>query len=181
MTPAGVAQAPLPMLADALRPSGCYNVKSLRLKGFVAWLFERFSGEVGAMAAEEWPLLRRELLALPGIGPETADSILLYAVGRPTFVVDAYTRRLLVRLGLAGERSRYEEVRQLFMANLRADVQLFNEYHALVVRHAKERCLSKPRQELCADCILGLGGHCLHPVAPPFLGPIEGFVGLTDQ
>jgi endonuclease-3 related protein len=181
LTAAGMNGAALHRLAEAIRPSGYYNVKSRRLKGFLEWLFLRYGGEVEGMLAGEWQPLRAELLAVPGIGPETADSILLYAAGKPTFVVDAYTRRLLARLGVMGEGSRYEEVRRYFMDRLPVDAPLFNEYHALVVRHAKERCRTRPQAVLCAGCGLGREGHCLHPVAASLFGPVEGLVGLADQ
>jgi endonuclease-3 related protein len=90
-----------------------------------------------------------ELHAVRGIGPETCDSILLYAGHKPSFVVDAYTKRLFSRLGLIDENSQYEEVRTLFMVNLPADVELYNEYHALIVQHCKEFCRKKP---LCGHC-----------------------------
>ncbi len=138
-------------LAETIRPAGYFNVKSVRLKGFISWLFDRFEGSVERMAGEDWPRLRKELLTVKGIGPETADSILLYACGKPTFVVDAYTKRLLTGLGLITGKEGYEEVRALFMNNLPADVALFNEYHALIVQHAKEHCRKKP---LCPGCPL---------------------------
>jgi endonuclease-3 related protein len=96
-------------------------------------------------------MLRKDLLQVRGIGPETADSILLYAGSKPTFVVDAYTRRLFYRLGLLPEDAGYDDTRALFMANLPAEVQLFNEYHALIVGHCKQYCRKKPR---CNGCPL---------------------------
>ena len=96
--------------------------------------------------------LREELLSLNGIGPETADSILLYALDKPTFVVDAYTIRLFSRLGLCTEKAKYHEVQSLFMDHLKPDVQLFNEYHGLIVRHGKERCRTKV--PFCDECTL---------------------------
>ena len=138
-------------LAQVIRPAGFFNVKSARLKGFVAWLAERFGGSLERMFAGDWQELRRELLAVHGIGPETGDSILLYAGHKPTFVVDAYTKRIFSRLGIIAPSASYEEVRSLFMDNLPADVLLFNEYHALIVEHAKSCCRTKPR---CAGCPL---------------------------
>ncbi|HTP65648.1 MAG TPA: endonuclease III domain-containing protein [Geobacteraceae bacterium] len=151
LSPASLRYVPVERLAEAIRPAGYYNVKSVRLKGFIFWLFDRFSGSLERMSREEWPVLREELLAVKGIGPETADSILLYACGKPTFVVDAYTRRLLAGLGLITGKEGYEEVRALFMDNLPADVALFNEFHALIVQHAKEHCRKRP---LCPGCPL---------------------------
>ncbi|HEX9024553.1 MAG TPA: endonuclease III domain-containing protein [Geobacteraceae bacterium] len=142
---------PVEKLAEAIRPAGYYNVKSERLKGFISWLFANYGGSVEEMAEAEWSALREELLKVRGIGPETCDSILLYACGKPTFVVDAYTKRLLASLGLISGNEGYKEVRRLFMDNLPHDVTLFNEYHALIVQHAKEHCRKRPR---CAGCAL---------------------------
>lgn len=146
-------------LAELIRPSGFFNVKSARLKGFVAWLLERH-GSLDAMFSVEWPRLREELIAVKGIGPETCDSILLYAGGKPSFVVDAYTRRLLSRLGLAREDDDYHRVRALFMDRLPPDVQLFNEYHALMVEQCKRHCRKTPACDGCP-----LQSFCTHPVA----------------
>jgi endonuclease-3 related protein len=96
------------------------------------------------------PVLRRELLAVNGIGPETADSILLYALGKPVFVIDAYTKRVLLRHRLIKKDAGYTEVQNLFMRRLKPDVKLFNEYHALMVKVGKEFCLkNKPRCQAC--------------------------------
>lgn len=138
-------------LAELIRPAGFFNVKSRRLKAFVAWLFDRYDGSLERMFSGDWQALRRELLAVDGIGPETCDAILLYAGHQPTFVVDAYTRRLFHRLGLLPERAGYEETRALFMAHLPPDVSLFNEYHALIVEHCKRFCRTKPQ---CHGCPL---------------------------
>ncbi len=155
-------------LAGVIRPAGFFNVKSARLKEFVRWLFERHVGDLERMFAGDWRKLRDELLRVRGIGAETCDSILLYAGGKPSFVVDAYTRRLFSRLGLVSAAAGYEEVRALFMGHLPADVELFNEYHALIVEHCKVYCRKKP---LCGDCFLRTlcpyPRHGLHPVSPP--------------
>jgi endonuclease-3 related protein len=137
-------------LAELIRPSGFFNIKSARLKHFIGWLLERY-GSLDAMFAGDWRLLREELLAVRGIGRETCDSMLLYAGGKPSFVVDAYTRRLLSRLGLVRETESYEEVRSLFMNSLPHDSDLFNEYHALIVEQCKRHCRKKP---LCQGCPL---------------------------
>jgi len=143
-------------LAELIRPSGFFNVKSARLKDFIGWVLERH-GSLDAMFEGDWQLLREELLAVRGIGRETCDSILLYAGGKPSFVVDAYTKRLCSRLGLAGEEAGYEELRALFMNALPQDSALFNEYHALIVEHCKRHCRKKP---LCDGCPLkGLSLH----------------------
>ncbi len=151
LSPSALWDAPVEKLADVIRPAGYYNVKSVRLKGFITWLFDRFAGCVELMSREDLPRLREELLTVKGVGPETADSILLYACGKPTFVVDAYTKRLLTGLGLIAGKESYEEVRALFMDNLPTNVELFNEYHALIVQHAKEHCRKRP---LCPGCPL---------------------------
>jgi len=138
-------------LARLIRPSGYFNVKSRRLKDFTAWLSLNHHGSLERMFAGNWQELREELLRVRGIGPETADSILLYAGNKPTFVVDAYTRRLFRRLGLLPEAAGYDQTRALFMAGLPVDVRLFNEYHAQIVQQCKRFCRSKP---LCSGCPL---------------------------
>jgi endonuclease-3 related protein len=150
LSPAALRDLPAGKLAEVIRPSGFFNVKSERLKGFIAWLFMQYGGSLERMFAGEWPELREELLAVKGIGPETCDSILLYAGSKPSFVVDAYTRRLLASLGRISGKERYEDIRALFMENLPPDVTLFNEYHALIVHHAKEHCRKKPCCDGCA-------------------------------
>lgn len=137
-------------LAELIRPSGFFNVKSDRLKEFVGWMLDRY-GSLEAMFSGEWQPLREELLAVRGIGRETCDSILLYAGDKPSFVVDAYTKRLFSRLGLVSESAGYEEIRALFMNALPHDRALFNEYHALIVEHCKRHCRKKP---LCEGCPL---------------------------
>ena len=138
-------------LAQFIRPAGYFNVKSRRLKDFTSWLFLNHQGSLERMFTGNWRDLRAELLRVRGIGPETADSILLYAGNKPTFVVDAYTRRLFQRLGLLKEAAGYEETRALFMNNLPEDVPLFNEYHAQIVEQCKRFCRVKP---LCSGCPL---------------------------
>lgn len=138
-------------LAELIRPSGYFNIKASRLKSFISFLFENFEGALGRMFALELGLLRHKLLEVKGIGPETADSILLYAGKYPVFVVDAYTKRIFSRIGLIQGEHTYHQVQEFFMNNLESERQLFNEYHALIVRHAKEYCRTKP---LCYDCPL---------------------------
>lgn len=157
LTPAALRDLPMEKLAESIRPAGFFNVKSIRLKSFVNWLFASYEGNLELMFAGDWQELRTELLAVPGIGRETCDSILLYAGNKPSFVVDAYTKRLLFRLGLIAEKAGYEEVRALFMENLPAEVGLFNEYHALVVQHCKTHCRKKP---ICSSCHLSLFCSC---------------------
>jgi endonuclease-3 related protein len=136
-------------LADCLRPVGYFNVKARRLRAFcAAYLAEGGLDRLSGLPTET---LRRRLLGVHGVGPETADDMLLYAFHRPVFVVDAYTRRIFSRLGLLTGTEGYETIRRGFEAALGPDVPLLNEYHALIVRHGKEVCRSKPR---CAGCCL---------------------------
>jgi len=138
-------------LAGMIRPSGYYNVKSRRLKAFLAFLRDEFRGSLDVMFSEDVPMLRQKLLGIKGIGAETADSILLYAGGKPVFVVDAYTRRILSRHGIVATRSSYGEIQRLFMDRLPADAALFNQYHALIVYTGKNYCRKQPR---CQECPL---------------------------
>jgi endonuclease-3 related protein len=139
------------VLAEKIRPSGYFNLKARRLKNLLALISrEEPAGDLDLFFAQETATLREKLLSAKGIGPETADSILLYAAGKPVFVVDAYTYRMLTRHGLIGEETDYAEMQELFMAALPADAALFNEYHALIVRLGKEYCKkSRPRCQQC--------------------------------
>jgi len=152
LTPAGIAALADGRLEALIRPAGYFNQKADRIRRFVAHLQQRHGGSLERLLAGEPAALRVELLALKGVGPETADSILLYAGGHPSFVVDAYTRRLGERIGFLDGTEGYETVRQYFMQRLPAAAPLFNEYHALIVEHAKVRC--RKRAPLCADCPL---------------------------
>lgn len=138
-------------LAAMIRPSGYFNIKAKRLKSFITFLFDKFNGDLDRMFSLPLASLRHELLSVKGIGPETADSILLYAGSHPTFVVDAYTKRIFSRLGLLHAEHTYNQVQDFFHEHLNKDVKLFNEYHALIVNHAKEYCRTKP---LCHGCPL---------------------------
>ena len=141
-------------LAKLIRPAGYYNLKAKRLKNLLRFFILRYQGDMGRMALAEAKVLRQELLTVSGIGPETADSILLYGLGKPVFVVDAYTKRILSRHGIIEEGMDYDGVQRLFMLGLRKDAKLFNEYHALLVRLGKDFCLKgKPR---CLTCPLKL-------------------------
>ena len=151
LTAQALTAAPEAELAGFLRPAGYYNLKARRVKNFLAVLQDRYHGAMESMAREDLRMLRPELLEVKGIGPETADSILLYALNKPTFVVDTYTFRILNRHHLAPESCTYEELRRLFMDHLRPDVGLYREYHALLVRLGKEFCRPQPR---CEDCLL---------------------------
>ena len=139
-------------LRELIRPSGFFNQKAARLRGFCTFYLDQ-GGEAGIAGLDD---PRDALLALHGIGPETADSMLLYALHTPVFVIDAYTRRIFTRLGLADPQVPYEELQTFFHARLPLDAPLFNEYHALIVQHAKQHCRSKPRCEGCPlrhDCV----------------------------
>jgi len=142
---------PADYLEHLIRPSGYFRVKARRLKGLLELIVTRFGGEVEAMGELGLIAAREALLAVKGVGPETADSILLYALDKPVFVVDAYTRRILCRHELVPEEAGYDEIQALFMDNLAADPALFNEYHALIVRLAKEHCRRRPA---CGGCPL---------------------------
>jgi len=151
LDPVVLAEMPEAELAARFRPAGYYNLKARRVKNFLTFLAARFENSLEKMAQEELDSLRGKLLGLHGIGPETADSILLYALHKPTFVVDAYTFRILSRHDLVTEPCSYEDLRQLFMERLPAEVPLYQEFHALLVRLGKEFCRPKPR---CAGCPL---------------------------
>jgi endonuclease-3 related protein len=143
---------PVPELEERLRPAGYFRLKTRRLRNFLEFLRDAAGHRIEALAERDLPSLREALLAVKGVGPETADSILLYALGRPVFVIDAYTFRILSRHGLVPEEAGYHELQDLFMDVLPSDAALFNEYHALLVRVAKAWCAkAAPR---CAGCPL---------------------------
>jgi endonuclease-3 related protein len=152
LSPDGLLRLDETKLASLIRPTGYYNAKARKLKAFVEHLSQSYDNDLDALFRGDTEELRRELLSIHGIGPETADSILLYAAGKPVFVVDAYTRRLMNRLGFVSENVTYHELQKLFMDNLPLDVALFQEYHALIVAHAKFVC--RKRDPLCDDCPL---------------------------
>ncbi|MDA8389637.1 MAG: endonuclease [Gammaproteobacteria bacterium] len=147
------------VLAAAIRPAGYFNVKARRLQAFCAWL--QAQGGIEGLAERPTAQLRADMLAVHGVGPETADDMLLYALERPVFVVDAYTRRIFARLGLLSGEESYEEIRALFEGDLPARADLFKEYHALIVTHGKGVCRPRPRCEACclqSDCAHGVRG-----------------------
>jgi len=149
-------QMPLSELARLIYPCGYYNAKALKLKAFAHWL-GRYDDNLDRLFTTDTYCLRQQLLSVHGIGQETADSIILYAANKPVFVIDAYTRRIINRIGLAPDRNSYAAYQALFMDNLPADTQLFNEYHALLVCLAKNVCRSHP---LCPQCCLNNICHC---------------------
>jgi len=149
-----ILHVPQRRLAAWIRPAGYFNVKTKRLRNFCAWYVAR--GGEKKLRRVDTAVLRHELLSINGVGPETADDILLYAFHRPVFVIDAYTRRLLSRLQLAAGDEPYEHLREHIETRLQGEtrgqretVSLYNEYHALIVRHAKEFCRPRPRCEIC--------------------------------
>ncbi len=142
---------PLEQRAQLVDRSGWVDAAARKLKALAEYLGKRFQDDLGAMAREETDSLRAELTGVHGIGEETADDILLYALGKPTFVIDAYTRRLFSRLEMAPETGRYSVYQDLFAAKLPSDPELFGEYHALIVRHVVNTCQKQP---LCKGCCL---------------------------
>ncbi|HYA38523.1 MAG TPA: endonuclease III domain-containing protein [Candidatus Methylomirabilis sp.] len=154
LSPRSIVKAHPKRLAAWLKPSGYFNIKAVRLRAMCRWLLER--GGVRKLAKLPTHDLRRTLLAVHGIGAETADDILLYAFRRPVFVIDAYTRRIFHRLGLIRGTEDYETLRRLFENALGPDVRLCNEYHALIVVHGKDICKKRPRCDRC----------CLNAVCP---------------
>jgi endonuclease-3 related protein len=149
LNPEGIHHLKRSELARLIKSSGYYRIKTDRLKSFIDFLFEEYDGNIKKMGRERLGELREKLLGVKGIGPETADSILLYGLKKPIFVVDAYTRRILSRHGIISEKASYEEVQKLFMDYLPRDEKLFNEYHALFVYLGKTVCKKIPRCELC--------------------------------
>jgi endonuclease-3 related protein len=152
LTPRGIETVPSRRLARLIRSSGYFRQKTKKVKAFVNFLRREYQGSLRKMFRAPTAVLREQLLGVHGIGPETADSILLYAGGHPVFVVDAYTRRMLERHGLAHSRLGYEEVRELFERSLSPDAALYNEFHALIVHTGKHFC--RPREPRCGDCPL---------------------------
>lgn len=145
-----LAELPAALLAEYIRPAGYYNVKAGRLHNLCTCVREFGDGDLASFLGLPTDELRELLLSVKGIGPETADCILLYAAEKPAFVVDAYTHRILSRHNLIGEEYGYGEIRDLFMDNLKVDVPLYNEYHALLVRAGKEFCRkSRPDCDAC--------------------------------
>jgi endonuclease-3 related protein len=138
-------------VASCLKPAGYFNVKTRRLKNFLTFLNQKFEGRLENLFSEAMPVLKQKLLAVNGIGHETADSIILYAARKPVFVVDAYTIRIFSRVGVLKETDHYEKIQNYFTGHLPSSERLFNEYHALIVKLAKECCRKKP---LCAKCPL---------------------------
>jgi len=148
-TPLGLHTLPGDTLASLIRPSGYFNIKARRLKNFLSFLFEEYGGDIDTLLKEDGQILRKKLLNVNGMGPETVDSILLYAAGYPIFVVDAYTKRIFSRHSFIPPDAGYQQVQSLFMETLPRDPVLFNEYHALIVRVGKDLCRKNPLCSLC--------------------------------
>lgn len=154
LSPLALRSLSSPDLSELIHSCGYYNAKTVKLKAFAEWLAERFNDSLEKMFAGDTASLREELLEVHGVGEETADSILLYAGNKPVFVIDAYTRRIIDRLDLKPRGDRYTDYQNLFMNNLPHDVQMFNEYHALLVALGKNVCLkNKPFCQVC--CLAG--------------------------
>ncbi len=149
LEPLKLLKLPPLKLAELIRPAGYFNIKTKRLRNFLKFFVENYDGSAKKMKAEPLSKLREELLAVNGVGRETADSILLYALDKPIFVCDTYTYRILTRHNLCGEEADYDELQSIFMDNLPEDINLFNEFHALMVRAGKEFCKPKPACEAC--------------------------------
>jgi len=136
-------------LSRLIRPSGYYNVKAGRLKNFICFLKRKYGSSLDRLSRLKTDMLRDELLSINGIGPETCDSILLYAFKRPVFVVDAYTRRIFSRHGSFSKDASYDDMQRFFMRAIPASSKLYNEYHALIVRLGKEFCRTNPDCDGC--------------------------------
>lgn len=148
-----IDRCPQAELASVIRPCGYFNSKARKLKAFAAHIFRFHQGDLGRFLAQDLQPLRAELLSIYGVGPETADDILVYAAGKPSFVIDVYTRRILTRMGLTQgiNTNDYAAFQAIFQRALPHDAGRFNEYHALLDRHAKQTCSRVPR---CAGCCL---------------------------
>lgn len=140
---------PIPQLAQKIKPSGFYKIKAVRLKALVKHLIQRYNGNSRLMRVKRVSVLRKELLDVKGIGEETANTILLYALRKPVFVIDAYTKRIFSRHGYCNNYNQYSDIESFFTENLPRSVKIYNEYHALLVRLAKDFCRTKP---ICASC-----------------------------
>lgn len=150
LTPQAIVNANHNRLAKWLKPSGYFNVKAKRLRNFCSWYIN--AGEYASLKYLKTIQLRERLLEINGIGPETADDILLYAFNRKVFVIDAYTKRIFSRIGIIKKEIDYESLRELFEHRLGIEsVKMFNEYHALIVLHGKDVCKKRPR---CNECCL---------------------------
>jgi endonuclease-3 related protein len=151
LNPEGLGKLSQDELETLILPSGYYRAKAKKVRAFLTHLQEYHNNRLDSLFAQELPTLRKELLSIYGIGEETADAILLYAAKKPSFVVDTYTYRLLGRLGWFSGKYHYGKLQEIFMDNLPHDCQLFNQFHALIVRHGARICQKTPQ---CEKCIL---------------------------
>lgn len=149
LSPLAIISAPHKQIALQIKTSRYYNQKTAKLKNFCNYLESKYNGSLNKMFSHGAETLRKELLDVNGIGKETADSILLYAGRKLSFVSDAYTKRLLERYGILNGLSSYDEIRRLFMENIPKDIYLYNEYHALIVHHCYAVCKSEPSCQTC--------------------------------
>lgn len=152
LDPRRMRRAPLPRLTRLIRPTGYYNQKARKLRAFLTFLEREHGGDLRSLLRQPASALRSQLLGIPGIGPETADSIVLYASGKPSFVVDAYTRRVFARHTLIAGGEPYDDLRARLQSSLPRRARIYNEYHALLVRVGKEHC--RRRAPLCSGCPL---------------------------
>ena len=152
LSPYALLRTPDDILGELIRPSGYFNAKAKKIKAFACHLVNNYQGEMEIMLDQDTSTLRNELLSIHGIGPETADAIMLYAGERPVFVVDAYTTRLLTRLGIVTNYKDYSDIQTIFHTNLPQDTTLFNEFHALIDNHGKRIC--KKNRPSCLRCTL---------------------------
>ena len=143
---------PIELLAEKIKPAGYFNLKAKRLKNLLNFINDEYFGALEDMFSEDTLSLREKILTVKGIGPETADSILLYAGHKPVFVVDTYTHRIFSRHNIVAEEEGYYEIQEYFTLSLPEEIELFNEYHALIVRLGKEFC--KKSKPLCRQCPL---------------------------
>ncbi len=147
----GLSQIPASILAGYIRSAGYYNIKAKRLKNLIKFIEDKYNGDIDRLLSLDTDTIRKELLSVKGIGMETADSIILYGAGRPIFVVDTYTHRILTRHNLIEEEAGYNDLQLAFMDNLPNDAELFQEFHALIVKTGKDFCRKRP---LCPNCPL---------------------------
>lgn len=151
LTPERLAFADQAEIEEIIRSTGFYKQKARRIMDFSKYIQEKYSGDIGLMFAKDRDDLRNELLSLKGIGKETADSIVLYAAHKPIFVIDAYTYRIFSRIGMITGKEKYDELREKIEKEIRPNEKIYNEFHALLVQHAKTICKTKP---LCGECPL---------------------------
>lgn len=169
LDPKSLSEIPADVLAQLIISSGYYNQKAKKIKTFVSY-FEKYGFQLEKMKEIPKERLREELLNLNGIGPETADSILLYALNKPVFVIDAYTKRVFSRLGFIPEAIEYHELQRIFIKNLPSGVSLFNEYHALIDYFAHHQCKKQP---LCDTCFLKKNCAYWKSVAPTIASGVD--------